>query len=63
MAWRAEENSYICKFCGEKDHKIYQVQTGQFRNEKSKSLDVQVKCPKCGKLAWIRIEIRKEVPK
>jgi len=63
MVWRTDEKNHVCKSCGEGGHKIYQVQTGQFRNEKGKSVDVEVKCPKCGMLTWIRMQIRKEVTK
>jgi DNA-directed RNA polymerase subunit RPC12/RpoP len=58
--WKSKGIVHACETCDEKDHRIYQIQTGKFRNETGKAVDAQVECPKCGSSTWIRIQLEKE---
>jgi len=60
MVWRTEKGGYSCKSCGTSGLRVDRVQTGKFRNERNNSIEVQVKCPKCGSLALTRIQLGKE---
>jgi predicted RNA-binding Zn-ribbon protein involved in translation (DUF1610 family) len=57
MSWKPSDQYHVCGSCGKSMRRIYQIQTGQFRNEKRKQVEVQVKCPNCGYLTWTRIQI------
>ena len=57
MSWKPSDQYHVCESCGKNMRRIYQIQTGQFKNEKRKQVEVQVKCPNCGRLTWTRIQI------
>jgi len=55
--WRHSQ-PITCSVCGNTGSKVHQIQTGKFRNETERVVEVEVKCPnpKCGHLEWVSIE-------
>jgi len=57
--WRLGHSQPInCSVCGNTGSKVHQIQTGKFRNETERVVEVEVKCPnpKCEHIGWVPIQ-------
>jgi len=57
MPWKLGKPRYPCKSCGKEIQRIYDVQTGQFKNETRRQVEVQINCPHCRKSTWAPIQL------